>query len=112
MREKDGYTKKNLTTKGADRARLAARRRSCPSILVLLHMFFYDILGAVLVITIITHEPLLLKVHILNQFLLICGFVSTMIASEIKILLNAFYFGRSFNISICLGNFIRLFSLT
>ena len=58
MREKGGDKKEKLTTKGAGRAGSTRTPwwRSCPVILVLLHMLFKNILGAILVITTIALE--------------------------------------------------------
>ena len=110
MREKYGYTKKKFTTKGADWAGFAARQRSCPSIPVLLHTFFYDVLGVILVST--HMNPWCLKFTCGNLVLLICDFGFTMISLEIQILLIAFLFCRFFKFSIYLGILIRLFGLT
>ena len=71
VREKGGGTKEKLTTKPAGRAgsTRATWRRSCPGILVLLHVLFQDVLGVISVITIITLEPLVLKALFINSIL-------------------------------------------
>ena len=71
VREKGGDTKEKLRTKGTrpmDRAGIAGLPwgRSGPVVLLLLHMFFQDILRGIYVITIITPKLLVLKALIIQ----------------------------------------------
>ena len=74
MREKGGDTKEKLKPKGTkqmDRAGIAGSPsvRSGSVVLVLLHMFFQDILRVIYVITIITPNLFVLKALIIQSLL-------------------------------------------